>query len=80
MKRTTISMPDDLARAVEREARRRDTSTSEVVRVALIAQLGVGAKRKPLPFANLGRSDGTEHVSQRIDEILAEEWTPDLHR
>ena len=79
MKRTTISMPDDLARAVEREARRRDTSTSEVVRVALIAQLGVGAKRKPLPFANLGRS-GTRDTSSRIDEILAEEWTLDLHR
>jgi Arc/MetJ-type ribon-helix-helix transcriptional regulator len=79
MKRTTISLPDDLARAVEREARRRDTSASAVVRVALVAHLGVGAKRKPLPFANLGAS-GRGDTSSRIEEILAEEWTLDQHR
>jgi Arc/MetJ-type ribon-helix-helix transcriptional regulator len=79
MKRTTISLPDDLARAVEREARRRDTSASDVVRVALVAHLGVGAKRMPLPFFDLGRS-GRSDTSSRIDEILAEEWTLDQHR
>jgi hypothetical protein len=79
MKRTTVSMPDDLAQAVEREARRRDISTSEVVRVALIAHLGVGTKRRPLPFANLGHS-GRGDTASRTEELLAEEWTLDSHR
>jgi hypothetical protein len=79
MKRTTISMPDDLARAVEREARRRDISTSEVVRIALVAHLGIGEKRRSLPFANLG-SSGRSDTSSRIDEILAERWAPHIDR
>jgi Arc/MetJ-type ribon-helix-helix transcriptional regulator len=77
MKRTTVSLPDDLASAVEREARRRDTSTSEVVRVALIAHLGRKPGRRELPFANLGNSKDPDG-SNRVDEILAKEWLPYL--
>lgn len=73
MKRTTISIPDDLALAVEREARRRDTSVSEVTRAALAAHLGLGGGVRPLPFANLGRS-GTRHTARRLDELIAREW------
>jgi hypothetical protein len=78
MKRITIAMPDDLARAVAREAKRRDISTSEVIRVALIAQLGIG-RRRELPFANLGSSDDPG-VASRMEELMDEEWTLDQHR
>jgi len=78
MKRITIAMPDDLARALAREAKRRDLSTSEVVRAALVAQLGIG-KRKPLPFVNLGAGTG-EAVGRRMEELMDEEWTLDRDR
>ena len=41
MKRTTVSLPDELASAVAREAERRRTSVSEVTREALLAHLGI---------------------------------------
>lgn len=80
MKRTTISLPEDLAIAAEREARRRRVSVSEVARQALAEHLGMnGATRRPLPFAALGRS-GHRDTAERLDELLAQEWTPDRDR
>jgi hypothetical protein len=73
MKRTTISIPEDLALAAEREARRRSTSVSEIAREALAAHLGLSGKSRALPFANLGRS-GTRHTARRIDDLMAKEW------
>ena len=73
MRRTTITISDDLAQAVEREARRRAVSVSEVVREALAVQLGLAGASRPLPFANLGRS-GTRHTARRIPDLLAKEW------
>jgi len=73
MKRTTVTIPDELALALEREARRRATSVSEVTRFALAAHLGLSGGRRPLPFANLGRS-GTHDTARRIDELMADEW------
>ena len=57
MKRTTISLPDELAQVLEREARRRHSSVSQVARDALTGHLGLeqSGPRK-LPFAALGRS------------------------
>lgn len=78
MKRITIAMPDELARAVAREAKRRDVSASEVIRVAVVAHLGIG-KRRELPFANLGNS-GDPGVASRMEELMDEEWTLDQHR
>lgn len=40
MKRTTISLPDDVAAALEREAARRRTSVSHIAREAIEARLG----------------------------------------
>lgn len=80
MKRTTISLPDDLALAAEREARRRRVSVSELARQALAEHLGLnGAVRRPLPFAALGRS-GRRDTAERLEELLGEEWTPDRDR
>lgn len=75
MKRTTISLPDDLARRLEREAARRSVSEAEVVRSALAQLLGsADAARRPLPFPAFPNRTGETDVSERVEEILAEEW------
>lgn len=74
MKRTTLALPDDLAQALDREARRRQCSVSEVVRQALSAQLGFGSEQpRDLPFIALGNS-GYRHTARDAEEILSEEW------
>jgi hypothetical protein len=80
MKRTTISLPDELAVVLEREARRRAISVSEVARQALIAYLGITPSRpRHLPFASLGNS-GHAHTARDYEEILADEWDRDRDR
>ena len=74
MKRTTISLPDDLAAALEREATRRRVPVSRVAREAIEARLGWDEEGpRELPFAAVG-SSGMGNVARRVDEILAEEW------
>jgi predicted transcriptional regulator len=74
MKRTTITLSDELAGALEREAHRRRISISQVTREALSAHLGFsGEERRKLPFAALGRS-GHRTTARDIEEILASEW------
>jgi predicted transcriptional regulator len=80
MRRTTISLPDDLAAALAREAHRRRLSVSYIVREALVAQLGLeSGKPRQLPFAALGRS-GERNTARDFEEILAAEWAPDRDR
>jgi hypothetical protein len=74
MKRITISLPDDLEAAVQREARRRRIPVSQVVRERLEARRGAGAERR-IPFAALGRS-GQHDTARKIDAILQAEWAP----
>ena len=77
MRRTTIGLPEDLADRLEHEARRRNTSVSAIVRVALTAHFGLNLDQpRTLPFAKLGRS-GRRHVAARMDDALATEWAPD---
>ena len=74
MKRTTISLSDDLARVLEREASRRHLSVSEVTRQALFAYLGLAATQaRHIPFAALGDS-GHRHTAQDIEHIIAKDW------
>jgi Arc/MetJ-type ribon-helix-helix transcriptional regulator len=80
MKRTTITLPDELATALRREAHRRRLSVSHVVREALSAQLGLASETpRELPFAALGRS-GHRTTAGDFEEILAAEWSPDRDR
>jgi metal-responsive CopG/Arc/MetJ family transcriptional regulator len=72
MKRTTISLPDDLAGMLEREAHRRGTSVSEVVRMALESHFNLDKPREP-PAANLYRS-GHSTAAADLEEILATQW------
>jgi hypothetical protein len=75
MKRTTLTLPDDLALLLDREAKRHRTSVSEVARRALRAHFGLGGdKPREIPFANLGASGYTD-TAERAEEILAEQWT-----
>jgi predicted transcriptional regulator len=76
MKRTTISLPDDVAVALAREARRKRTSVSGVARAALVAHLGLDAERRELPFAALGAS-GESATARNLEDILEAEWRPE---
>ena len=75
MTRITISVPDDLAAVLTREARRRGETVSAVVRRALHELLHkAGGSRRKLPFEALGRS-GRKHTARDAEKILAREWT-----
>lgn len=76
MKRTTISLSDELASAAEREARRRRVSVAEVARTALAEHLGLIGTRRRLPFAGIVDSGQTD-TAARAEEILEREWRPD---
>ena len=74
MKRTTLSLPDDLAQALVREAHRRSTSASAVARDALAKHLQlVPGDARPLPFAALGHS-GHHTTGRDMEQLLAREW------
>ena len=78
MKRTTISLPDDLAMVVEEEAKRLQMSVSEVIRLSIRETLVGGAKRA-LPFS--GVCDDPKMTSgAKMEEALAEGWARDLAR
>jgi hypothetical protein len=73
MKRTTISLPDDLAQSLGREARRRDISASELTREALQIHLGLQPGRpRALAFAALGHS-GHANTARDMEELLKQE-------
>ncbi len=76
MKRTTISLPDELSAALDREAHRQRRSRSEIAREALRRHLGVEpGERRRLPFAAIGRSTRADgRGAAELEEILAEEW------
>lgn len=75
MRRTTISLPDDLSTALDREARRRGQPVSAVARDALTAYLGIGrpGEERELPFAGIGRSGHTT-TARDMEELLEGEW------
>jgi hypothetical protein len=76
MKRTTISLPDEVALVAEREARRRGVSLSHVARQALEEHLGIGpsgGEPRDVPFAGLGRS-GRSDTARRAGQIVRSRW------
>jgi Arc/MetJ-type ribon-helix-helix transcriptional regulator len=78
MKRITISLADDLAGIVEREARRRHTSVSDVVRAAITSHFKLDEPRE-LGFANL-YSNGSTDAAERLEEILDTNWADWIKR
>jgi Arc/MetJ-type ribon-helix-helix transcriptional regulator len=80
MKRATITLPDELADLVDREAQRRQTSFSEVVRQFILLGLsGSEAKPREIPWAGLFQ-DPDMVPAERMDEELAAHWADDLDR
>ena len=80
MTRITISLSDDLAVVLAREARRRGEPVSVVVRRALHEHLhNTAGSRRELPFVALGRS-GRKHTGRDAEKILAREWARDRRR
>lgn len=74
MKRTTVSLPDDLEQALGREARRRHVSASEVTRTALAQHLGLAQDEpRKLAFADLGHS-GHRTTARDMEQLLEQEW------
>jgi len=80
MKRATITLPNDLAELVDREAQRRQTSFSDVVRQFIVIGLS-GSEEKPreIPWAGLFH-DPDMVPAERMDEELATHWADDLDR
>jgi len=82
MTRTTLSLPDDIADALRREAHRRHTSASAVAREAIAVHLHLlpAQARRPVPFAAVGRS-GQRNVARDMERLLSREWSdPDFSR
>lgn len=81
MKRTTISMPDDLAAALEREARRLRLPVSQIAREAIEARLGLSDEGpRDLPFIGIAESKDSKWFAADIDEFLAETWADEIER
>lgn len=79
MKRTTISLPDDLAAALEREAGRRRVSVSQVAREAIEARLGwTDTGPRALPFAAIGTSTDGVSIAADDEAYLREHWASDI--
>jgi hypothetical protein len=72
MNRTTLSLPDDLASALKREARRRHTSVSAIAREALAEHLGLGAGKREVPFAGIVSDSDPDHAAARMEDSLDE--------
>jgi predicted DNA-binding protein len=72
MRRTTIKVSDELDARLRLEAGRRGMTISELTREAIEAHLN-GEPRRELLAAGAGNS-GRRDISERIEEILLEEW------
>ncbi len=72
MKRTTVKIPDVLDARLRHEAERRQVTIAQINREALETYLGQPRGRRRLGAAGAGRS-GKSDISERIEEILAEE-------
>jgi len=74
MKRTTVSLPEEVADALAREARRRNVSASAITRDALARHLGIARETpRELPFASVGRS-GRRRTARDMERLIEREW------
>ena len=72
MNRTTLSLPDDLASALKREAHRRHTSVSAIAREALAERFGLTGAKRELPFAGIVSDSDPDHAAARMENSLDE--------
>ena len=79
MQRITISLDDEEAQSLRREARRRHQSISQVARAAIaghLSELGPDGKRV-IPFASLVQ-DGSRPSAAELEAYLEENWAKDI--
>ena len=76
MRRTTITLPEDLAELVAHEARRRGSSVSDVIRQTISAALV--EKKRRIPFAAIC-DDGNLVTGEEMEQAL-EGWSDDIDR
>jgi len=68
MRKTTVYLPDDLKRSLERAAHSRGTSEAELIREAVQALLETTEPPRPrVPLFNSGQPG----LAERVDEELA---------
>ena len=77
MKRATVTIPDDLAEAVENYARDQDATPAltAIVQSALrqfLVERGYLGRRRPLHITPAKRGSGLKDVSQNHDRYFAE--------
>lgn len=75
MQRTTVKLPDELDARLRHEAKRRGSTVSELTREAIENLLGPRQGKRRLLAAGAGAS-GRHDISERIEEILANEVQP----
>jgi len=75
MQRTTVKLPDDLDARLRHEAQRRGVTVSALTREAIETLLDSPRGRRRLLAAGAGAS-GRSDISERIEQILAEEVAP----
>jgi hypothetical protein len=78
MVKTTLYLPDDLKRDLERVAKRRGISEAELYRQALRAATVEEVPKPEVGFLDSGRKPGEPGMARRVDELLDEtgfgEW------
>jgi predicted transcriptional regulator len=74
MQRTTVKLSDELDARLRHEALRRGVTVSELTRQAIETLLDAPRGRRRLLAAGAGAS-GHHDISERIEEIIADEVT-----
>ena len=77
MHRTTVMLPDDLAKLVALERQRRGISTADLVRQSLEAFLKQRTDRPRYSFMGIAKTDGSV-PAERLDDYLSEHWAADI--
>ncbi len=67
--KTTIYLPDDLKRDIERAARERNCSEAEVIRTAVARDVR-GSVESEVPLPRFGLFRGGPGMSEEADELL----------
>ncbi|MDR0359681.1 MAG: ribbon-helix-helix protein, CopG family [bacterium] len=73
MQRTTIFVPDDLARRLRERARRAHRPQAELVREALARYLDEAPRPRPRSVG-LGASRDPDVTSENVKHLAREEW------
>ena len=70
MVKTTIYLPDELKRQIERTAREKGRSEADVIRDAISAAIAPPAAQPRIPLVRSGLGDPS--IASRVDELLDE--------